>query len=68
MKKETTFSYWLVLLGGGGFAFIVTDMFADRVLPGEGRLAAAILHVSLFLPIFWVVNQLALRLRRGGDQ
>jgi hypothetical protein len=68
VKEETTYSYWLVLFLGGGFAFTVTDMLADYILRGEGRLATTMLQLALFLPIVWVIDHFALQRQRGGDK
>ncbi|HEX2874289.1 MAG TPA: hypothetical protein VHP33_23705 [Polyangiaceae bacterium] len=68
VKEEPTRSHWFVMLLGGGFAWVVTDMLADYMLQGDGRFAAAMLHLALFLPIFWVIDHFALQRQRGGDK
>jgi hypothetical protein len=67
VKEETTRSYWFVLLLGGGFGWIVTDMLADYMLQGEAALAAAVLHLALFLPSFGVIEHFAFRTHVGAD-
>jgi hypothetical protein len=68
VKEEPTRSHWFVMLLGGSFAWVVTDLLADYLLEGDGRFAVAMLHLALFLPILGVIDHFARPLQRGNDK